>query len=86
MVLDKLIRQATGNGASLFSKTGALCSRYNHSAFSRSQLKALLEENTSLDLSGFFATFIDSPGALDTAELSSAWHFVDSCGAFEARP
>jgi hypothetical protein len=86
MVLDKMIRQATGNGATLFSKTGALCTRYDHSAFSRSQFKALLEENTSLDLSGFFATCIDSPGALDTAELSNTWSFLDSCGAFEARP
>jgi predicted metalloprotease with PDZ domain len=86
MVLDKMIRQATGNGATLFSKTGALCTRFDHSAFTRAQFKALLEENTGLDLGGFFSASIDSPGALDTAELSRAWHFVDSCGAFGGRP
>jgi hypothetical protein len=86
MILDKMIRQATGNASTLFSKTGDLCTRYDHSAFSRSQFKALLEENTTLDLSGFFDTYIDRAGAIDTAVLSGAWHFLDSCGAFSTKP
>jgi hypothetical protein len=86
LLLDKLLRQSTNNTATLFSKTGALCSRYDHSAFSRSEFKALLEENTSLDLSSFFAKYIDVPGVVDTTVLSSAWHFVDSCRAFDGKP
>jgi predicted metalloprotease with PDZ domain len=86
MILDKMIRLATNNASTLFSKTGNLCTRYDHSAFSRSQFKALLEENTSLDFSGFFDTYIDRAGAIDTAVLSGAWHFLDSCGAFSTKP
>ena len=86
MILDKMIRQATGNMMTLFSKTGALCTRYDHSAFSHGQFKALLEEGTTLDLRGFFSEYIDSPGVLDTTLLSGAWHFLDSCGAFAGKP
>ena len=87
LVLDKMLRQATNNTATLFAKTGALCTRYDHSAFSHSQFRALLEENTAgLDLSGFFSSYIDGPGIIDTAVLSNSWHFVDSCGAFDGKP
>jgi hypothetical protein len=86
MLLDKMLRRNTGNKTTLFLKTGALCTRYDHSAFSRSQFKALLEEGTALDLSGFFAEYIDVPGVLDTSVLSGAWHYLDSCGAFSGNP
>jgi len=86
MVLDKMLRQASYNTVTLFSKTGNLCSRYDHSAFSRAQFKTLLEENTGLDLTGFFALYVDSPGVIDTAVLSNTWHYVDSCGAFSGKP
>jgi len=86
MILDKIIRGATGNTATLFSKTGELCTRYDHTGFSRGQFKALLEENTGLDLTGFFASYVDGVGVIDTATLASAWRFVDSCGAFNGKP
>jgi hypothetical protein len=84
MLLDKMLRRATKNTATLLSKTGELCTRYDHSAFSRAQFRQVLEENTGLDLGGFFSWYIDSPGFPDTTELGPAWRYLDSCGAFNA--
>lgn len=86
MILDKILRQATGNTVTLFSKTGALCTRYDHGAFSRAGFKAILEQGTGLDLSGFFSQYVDSPGALDTNLLAQTFAWLDSCGAFTGRP
>jgi hypothetical protein len=86
MLLDKMIRQATGNASSLFQRSGALCTQYDHTAFSRAEFKQVLEEGSGLDLSGFFNSYIDRPGVIDTAELSVAWHYLDSCGAFSGKP
>jgi hypothetical protein len=82
MILDKRIRDAAQNTATLLSKTGDLCRRYDHCAFSRAQFKACLENGTGLDLADFFARYVDAAGALDTAVLSSAFAWLDSCGAF----
>jgi hypothetical protein len=86
MLLDKMIRTATNNTVTLFSKTGALCTRFDHSAFSRGQFKSTLEESTGLDLTAFFASTIDRAGFIDTAQLSGAWRYLDSCNAFSGKP
>jgi hypothetical protein len=86
MILDKMLRQATGNTVTLFSKTGALCTRYDHGAFSRAGFKAVLEQGTGLDLSDFFSRYVDGVGPLDTALLAQTFAWLDSCGAFTGRP
>lgn len=84
MLLDKMLRHATKNTATLLLKTGELCTRYDHSAFSRAQFRQVLEDGTGLDLGGFLSWYIDSPGFLDTSELGAAWRYLDSCGAFDS--
>jgi hypothetical protein len=86
MILDKMLRRATNNTVTLFSKTGDLCTRYDHAGFSRQEFKAILELGTGLDLSDFFAQYVDSPGVLDTAMLSQTFAWLDSCGAFTGKP
>ncbi len=86
VVLDKLLRVATNNSQTLFSKTGALCTQYDHTGFSRSEFKAVLELGNSLDLTDYFARYVDSPGAIDTAVLSDAWRVLDSLKAFDPVP
>ncbi|HUI91781.1 MAG TPA: M1 family aminopeptidase [Chitinivibrionales bacterium] len=82
MILDKLLRQASGSGQTLLSKTGVLCSRYDHKAFTRGQFVAVLQEGNSADIAGFFSRFVDSPGVLDTNLLISTFNWLDSAGAF----
>lgn len=82
MVLDKMLREATRNTVTLLSKTGVLCGRYDHGAFSRAQFKSCLESGTGIDLAGFFSRCVDTAGALDTAVLASTFAWLDSCGAF----
>jgi hypothetical protein len=86
MILDKMIRQATNNRATLFSLTGSLCTQYDHGAFSRDGFKAHMEQGTGLDLSGFFSQYVESPGALDTNIQAQTFAWLDSAGAFTGKP
>jgi|GEM_PF-5912991 hypothetical protein len=86
MILDGMIRRATGGASTLFSTTGRLCSRFDHAAFSRAEFKACLEEGTGLDLSDFFARYVDKPSVLDTAVLAQTFSWLDSAGAFSGNP
>ena len=82
MILDKILRQASGNTQTLLSKTGALCTRYDRGAFTRQQFLEVLQEGITADVAGFFSRYIDSPGVLDTALLISTYEWLDSAGAF----
>jgi hypothetical protein len=82
MILDKILRQASGNTQTLLSKTGVLCTRYDHTAFTRPQFLEVLQEGNTADVAGFFSRYIDSPGVLDTALLISTFAWLDSAKAF----
>ena len=82
MILDKILRQASGNTQTLLSKTGVLCTRYDHGAFTRPQFLEVLQEGITADVAGFFSRFIDSPGVLDTTLLISTFEWLDSVKAF----
>jgi hypothetical protein len=86
MILDKILRQATNNTATLFSKPGALCTHYDHGAFSRAGFRAVLEQGTGLDLSDFFSRYVDGVGPLDTFLLAQTFAWLDSAGAFTGKP
>jgi hypothetical protein len=86
MILDKTLRSATGNSATLFSRTGSLCTRFEHGAFSREEFKECLQEGTNIDLSEFFSQYVDGVGVLDTGLLARTFAWLDSAGAFSGKP
>lgn len=71
MLLDVALRRA---GPATFEKTIAeLCNRFNGSAFGRNDFLGLLNAHAGSVIDTIFSTYVDSPGAIATTVLDSAF-------------
>ena len=83
LLLDVHIRNATGNRKSLDDVLAALYARYAHGGYDHAQLIDTIAAVTGVDVSAFFARYIDSPRAPSREEVSAAFQRAVKLGAFE---
>ncbi|MBD3391818.1 MAG: hypothetical protein GF410_07340 [Chitinivibrionales bacterium] len=82
MLMDYLVRRATGNSVSLDKATASLCARYDGSAFTRNQFIKHFRTYNGCDISPILKRFADRPGNIPDAILTDVFSKLDTLGAF----
>lgn len=82
MLLDRYIREVSGNRMSLFAIISEFLSYFKGKAFHRNEYISFLNEYSGGDVQGIFSTYVDSPGTIPVAVLEDNFDALVELGAF----
>jgi predicted metalloprotease with PDZ domain len=83
LLLDVHIREATNNQKSLDDVLAGLYARYVHRGYNHAQLIETIEAVTGVDVSDFFAHYVDGANAPSKEEVSAAFERAVQLGVFD---
>lgn len=83
LLLDVHLRSETGNRSSLDDVLRVLWRDHARGNFTRGDLIGAISESAGLDASGFFAEYVDRPGAPATREVERAQRRAIDLGVYE---
>ncbi len=82
MLLDRYIREASGNKTSLLDILAEFVYQFNGRAFHRNEYISFLNQRSGGDVQQIFSTYVDSPGIIPLSVLEENFDALAELGAF----
>ncbi len=82
MILDRYIREVSGNTTSLIDILAEFVNQFHGRAFHRNEYISFLNHYSGGDVQDIFAKYVDSPGAIPMPVLEENFNAMVSFGAF----